>query len=230
MTSYVIAAVGEWNKVIFSQFVEDMDEEWHLVCTPDELTESWLNEIQPEFIFFPHWRWKVSESITEKFNCVCFHMTDLPYGRGGSPLQNLILAGVKETKLTALRMTGEMDAGPIYGKLDLSLTGSAEDIYKRSSLLVCDLMHDILSHRPNAVPQEGEITYFKRRNPLQSRLPEQLNMEQLYDYIRMLDAPDYPKAFIDIPGWRLEFDNALQDGDKLVATVRFSPREGDIDG
>lgn len=226
MTSYVIAAVGEWNKAIFSQFIQEMDDKWYFVCHPDELTEEWLNKVQPEFIFFPHWRWKIPNAITEKYHCVCFHMTDLPYGRGGSPLQNLILSGAKETKLTALRMTDEMDAGPIYAKLDLSLAGSAEEIYKRASSLVCDLMHNILSTNPKLVPQEGEISYFKRRTPSQSRLPEQLNIDQLYDYIRMLDAPSYPKAFVNIPGWVLEFENAHLDGEELIAKVRFKPKKG----
>ncbi len=31
-----------------------------------------------------------------KFECVCFHMTDVPYGRGGSPLQNLIIREPQE--------------------------------------------------------------------------------------------------------------------------------------
>ncbi len=37
------------------------------------------------------------------------HMTDVPYGRGGSPLQNLIARGHTSTKLTAMRMTAEVD-------------------------------------------------------------------------------------------------------------------------
>ena len=43
-------------------------------------------------------------------------MTDLPYGRGGSPLQNLILKGKKTTKITAFKMIDKIDAGPIYLK------------------------------------------------------------------------------------------------------------------
>ena len=41
-------------------------------------------------------------------------MTDLPFGRGGSPLQNLIVRGYKETMLSAIKCVGEVDAGPIY--------------------------------------------------------------------------------------------------------------------
>ena len=30
------------------------------------------------------------QEIHENYKCIIFHMTDLPFGRGGSPLQNLI--------------------------------------------------------------------------------------------------------------------------------------------
>ena len=62
-------------------------------------------------------------------------MTDVPYGRGGSPLQNLILAGHTETKLTALRMVNEMDGGPVYVKMPLKLEGAAQEIYIKAGEL-----------------------------------------------------------------------------------------------
>ena len=62
-----------------------------------------------------------SKEIIKRFECVCFHMADVPYGRGGSPLQNLIARGHRETKLTALRMVEDFDAGPVYSKMPLCL-------------------------------------------------------------------------------------------------------------
>ena len=52
-----------------------------------------LRAIDPDFVFFPHWSWLIPEDIHGRFECVIFHMTDVPYGRGGSPLQNLIVRG-----------------------------------------------------------------------------------------------------------------------------------------
>ena len=48
-------------------------------------------------------------------------MTDLPYGRGGSPLQNLIVRGHKETKISAIKVVKELDAGPVLSSLELML-------------------------------------------------------------------------------------------------------------
>ena len=52
----------------------------------------------PKYIFFPHWSKKVDTKIVNNYECVCFHETDLPYGRGGSPIQNLILRNQKMIK------------------------------------------------------------------------------------------------------------------------------------
>ena len=63
---------------------------WHFIGEREELTEARVASIGPSKTCFLHWSWKVPAEILETYECVCFHMTDVPYGRGGSPLQNLI--------------------------------------------------------------------------------------------------------------------------------------------
>ena len=76
------------------------------------------------WVLVPHWSWIIPATIHERFEVVIFHMTDLPYGRGGSPLQNLIVRGHERTMISAIRCVEEMDAGPVYLKRELSLHGS----------------------------------------------------------------------------------------------------------
>jgi methionyl-tRNA formyltransferase len=170
----------------------------------------------------------VPDEIVKKYECVCFHMTDLPFGRGGSPLQNLIVQGYKDTILTALRMGKGMDTGPIYYKKPLSLHGSAYDIYKRSGRLCWDMISDFIKEYPNPVSQEGTITNFKRRTPEQSQIPEGLSLEDVYNYIRMLDAPGYPKAFLEMNDYRLEFESSDYVDGRLSAKVSFIKREDNV--
>ena len=61
----------------------------------EDLTLSFIREFDPEYIFFIHWSWKVEKEIYENFKCIVFHTAPLPYGRGGSPIQNLILRALK---------------------------------------------------------------------------------------------------------------------------------------
>ena len=126
---YVVAATKSWNRTVFDETLTRLPGEWHLVDSPEALSLARLESLAPRYVFFLHWSWKVPEEITSAFECVCFHMTDVPYGRGGSPLQNLIAEGQRETQLSALRMTQEMDAGPVYLKRPLSLEGGGEEIY-----------------------------------------------------------------------------------------------------
>ena len=83
----------------------------------------------------PHWSYIIPKDIFNLFNCVVFHMTDLPFGRGGSPLQNLIIRGYEKTKISALKVTNGIDSGPIYLKKPLSLDGTAYEIMIRASQL-----------------------------------------------------------------------------------------------
>ena len=51
-------------------------------------------------------------------------------------------------------------------------------------------------------------------------------MERLYDHIRMLDAEEYPRAFVDIGAYRVEFQSAKISGEKkyIEARVRMYER------
>ena len=152
-------------------------------------------------------------------------MTDLPYGRGGSPLQNLIQRGHSTTMLTALRCGAELDAGDIFIKQPLSLHGTAEEIFLRADLLIEQMIKWIVENEPIATPQRGEAILFSRRTPEQSNLsscPEG-DITAWYDQIRMLDAEGYPHAYLEIHGMRLEFRRVSARTNSLHADVRILP-------
>lgn len=217
---YIVAAKGEWNKDLFESNSKLFSGDW-FYCNSIRELDALLNRTAPKYIFFIHWSWIVSSDILEKFECVCFHMTDLPFGRGGSPLQNLIAKGHKDTVLTALKMESGIDTGPVYYKRALSLEGAAKDIYFRVTDLSWQMIAHFVNNNPIAKPQVGNVVNFKRRTPDQSLIPHGLSLEEVYNYIRMLDAPDYPKAFIRSNGCRLEFESAEFIDNKLIAKVTF---------
>ncbi len=219
---YLVAARGAWNREVFDRCLADRPGRWILVDNPDSLA-TLVRSHGPRYIFFVHWSWKVPAEIVNGFECVGFHMTDLPYGRGGSPLQNLILRGHRTTVLSAFRLSEELDAGPIYLKAPLALDGSAQDIYVRASELAARMVGRILDEQPVPEPQSGDVVEFRRRTPAESRLPDSASIDELYDFIRMLDAEGYPHAYTDIGGARCEFTGASLDGGVLRAQVRLTP-------
>jgi len=225
MSVYVVATVRDWNVAAFARRTPNMPGSWHLVRDAKDLTFDALARLVPRYVFFPHWSWRVPHEILDHFECVCFHMADVPYGRGGSPLQNLVVRGHRNTMLSALRMVEELDAGPVYLKMPLSLAGSAQQIFERLADLAYDMMEEIARRTPVPVAQTGTPVVFARRKPEQSRLPDDGTPEALYDFVRMLDADGYPRAFIEHGDWRLEFSDAQPAGDDVVAQVRISRRK-----
>jgi methionyl-tRNA formyltransferase len=219
---YIVATPKPWNLAEFARIRPQLPGQWLVVADGRDLQAA-AERLSPRYIFFPHWSEIVPKDLVEHFECVCFHVTDLPYGRGGSPLQNLIARGHKDTMLSAFRMTDVLDGGPIYGKRPLSLDGSAEEIFARAGVLIGEMIGWIASEEPIPQAQQGEPTSFARRKPAQSRLPDDAGLDRIYDHIRMLDAPGYPRAFLETGRWRLEFDRASYDGSSLEARVIFLP-------
>jgi len=195
------------------------------VSSPEALTEAWLESINPRYIFFPHWSWKIPAAIFQKYECIVFHMTDLPFGRGGSPLQNLVARGFTHTRLSALRCVEEMDAGPIYAKQDLPLYGTAEEILLRAATATEQMILDIIRDQPVPVPQNGEPVVFQRRKRSEGNLAALDELERVYDFVRMLDGSGYPPAFIETEHLRLEFTRASMKPDEIIADVRISLRK-----
>ncbi len=115
-------------------------------------------------VFFVHWSMRVPPEFVANRDCVNFHCTALPYGRGGHPIENLIIRGHSSTVLTAHRMDGGLDTGPVLARQrGLSLSGSREDILGRFSVPVAEMMRDIANEeRLDGESQRGEPVVFTR--------------------------------------------------------------------
>jgi methionyl-tRNA formyltransferase len=223
--NYLVVTIKQWNLEVYEKHISKLEGSWSLITDKEDLTLENIKKINPKYIFFPHWSWIVPKEITDSYDCVCIHMTDLPYGRGGSPLQNLIIKGHKVTKITALKMVQELDTGDIYHKVSLDLLGSAQEIFMEAANKVYELIKFIVENNPTPQPQEGEVVNFNRRKPSQSEIPKDITFDKIYDYVRMLDADTYPAAYIDCGGFRLLFKKAKLDNGKLTMEVDVKKNE-----
>ncbi len=219
--NFIIAASKVWNSNITEELSVATNKNFIGIFNKNDLTKSILDEINPKYIFFTHWSYIIPEEIFLNYDCVVFHMTDLPFGRGGSPLQNLILGGYSKTKVSALKVIKEIDAGPIYAKKDLDLSGNAQEIYERASKVCEKIIIEMTTKNMKPTPQTGDPTYFERRSPSQSNLKDATNLDEIYNMVRMLDADGYPKAFLELKDFKVEFsDCEIKDG-TLKATANF---------
>lgn len=224
MSTYIILSQKTWNNDLVERLQQKFpDDKFIHISARGDFTQERLQEISPEKVFIPHWSFIIPENIWTYFECIVFHMTDLPYGRGGSPLQNLIVRGHKETKISALRVEKGLDTGDIYMKKPMSLEGTAEEIYLRASDIIEDMIEEIILNHPKPKPQSGEPVVFARRKPVDSDMSELTDISKVYDYIRMLDAEGYPHAYIELNGIRYEFGRVSKKADgSLIADVKIS--------
>ena len=214
-----------WNTSLSSKLTSSLGCSVKCISSKEQLSFDIVKDIDPAWIFVPHWNHIIPECIWSKWNTVIFHMTDLPFGRGGSPLQNLIKSGITSTKICAIRCDQGLDTGDIYLKEPFSLYGSAEEVFLRANTVIQQMIEYIVVHDPQPVPQEGEPFVFNRRTPSQSNLLScpSGDTQAWYDHIRMLDAPGYPHGFLQVNGMKLEFTRVSRRSDGLYADVRISP-------
>jgi methionyl-tRNA formyltransferase len=230
MENIVVATIKEWNIQNYFKLKKKYSYRYnfYLISNKDELAVESVKKINPKYIFFPHWSWIIPEEIYLNYECIVFHMTDLPFGRGGSPLQNLIIRGIENTKISALKVQKELDSGDIYLKENLNISiGSAEEIFIQLSKTIFENMIPIFFNEDLiAKKQTGEPSIFKRRQAKDSSIvgSDIVNINELYNFIRMLDGEGYPKAFIKINNkLKIEFSEVNLKSKKL--TGRFEVRE-----
>ncbi|MDT0644230.1 formyltransferase family protein [Zunongwangia sp. F363] len=223
MKNYIILSEKPWHYEMFQNLKETFpDYKWNLITSKAEFQQDRLIELKPHKIFIPHWSYIIPDAIYENFECIVFHMTDLPFGRGGSPLQNLIVRGEEKTKVSALKVEKGLDTGPVYLKKDLMLYGTAKEIFIRSTAIVEKMIKEIISNSLEPEEQKGKITEFKRRKPEDGDVSELSDLAKVYDYIRMLDCEGYPPAFFENENFRFEFTRAsIKSENEILADVRI---------
>lgn len=225
MRKFILLSEKPWHDGMFEELSARSGETWKRIRFKEDFTVDSLKKFRPEKIFIPHWSFIVPNEIWMNFDCVVFHMTDLPFGRGGSPLQNLIVRGAKKTKITAIKVDEGIDTGDIYMKSDLELNGTAKEIFNRSVPIVQSMIFSIIDLELEPYPQKGEVIHFTRRKPEQSEISSLSTVGEVYDYIRMLDCEGYPNAFIETIHFKYEFINCVISSDNsLEANVRITKK------
>ena len=172
-------------------------------------------------IFFFHWSYIVPNDIYNEYECINIHTSNLPDGKGGSPLQNQIIDDIIHSRVNALRMSDDgLDAGPVYCSKNVTLQGNLNDIWLMLSKITYDLIDTIITNDTTPTPQmkKSECKIYKRRRD--NRIPFESNdIIKVYDFIRMLDSEEYPSPFIEIGNYKLEFNRANFNGKKIHADV-----------
>jgi methionyl-tRNA formyltransferase len=208
-----IACVGyrNWALNIYDRLAATTDHTFLIFRSKAQFNIEALADFKPDLVLFYGWSWLVPTDILAHYTCLMLHPSPLPRYRGGSPIQNQIIAGEVDSKVSLFVMTETLDAGDIVGQCDLSLIGTIEEIFKRLENVGVELTRHIFKDGFQRKQQDhSKATYCKRRTPSESEITaEELATqpaEYLYNKIRMLGDP-YPNAYI-----------IAADGNKLMIT------------
>lgn len=205
----------EWAFEIFDNIKANPKLDAPVLIRSKEEYDEWMSG-SPEgldFILFVGWSWIIPVHVLKKYLCLGIHPSDLPEFRGGSPIQNQIIHGIKTTKVSLMTLGEKIDEGDIWLKEDLSLEGdNIKAIFCNIASSSIRLLDRFISAYPDIEPVKQKLdegSSYKRRKPEDSRLTirqiEKMKLEELYDFMRCLTDP-YPNAYLeDEQGNRLCF-------------------------
>lgn len=136
------------------------------------------------------------------------HFSLLPAYRGAAPVQRALLDGARVTGVSIFRLVPELDAGPLYRRLEVPVPPRAtagdllDDLAVVGARLIADVVDDIEAGRHEPVPQTGTPTYAPKLALSDGALDVTLPAGQVLDRFR--GATPEPGASIIVDGARVK--------------------------
>ena len=126
-----------------------------------------------------------------RHECLNIHASLLPRYRGASPIQGVILGNEEKTGISFMRVVAALDAGPVFDRRELALTGTEtaasleEQLAQLAAESVCDVIYRIDDGLLSAVPQcDAEATYAGKISKSDGQIDWQRPAEEIDRHIR----------------------------------------------
>jgi len=133
-------------------------------------------------------------------NNLVVHASDLPRGRGWSPLTWQILEGKDQIPVTLFEAAETVDSGPIYKQVVLQFSGLEliDELRHAVMRATVDLCRSFVREYPAitaGIPQQGEPTFYARRYPKDSVIDTEKSVQEQFNLLRTVDNVRYPAWF-----------------------------------
>jgi methionyl-tRNA formyltransferase len=127
------------------------------------------------------------------------HGSDLPRGRGFSPIPWQVLEGQHRIPIVLFEAKEDLDSGPIYFRdvIDLDGTELLDEIHRKTWDKTEVLITRFLEARGSVSPasQEGGSTYYPKRTRKDDELDPNQTLAAQFDHLRIVDNDRYPAWF-----------------------------------
>jgi methionyl-tRNA formyltransferase len=158
--------------------------------------------ISADLCFYLSFSQIVPVAILSKFkNNLVVHESDLPHGRGWSPLTWQILEGKEEIAITLFEASDQVDSGPIYLKSHMRFKGSElfTQLKDTQAVATIKLYREFIENYPaalsGAVQQHGRSSSYVKRTPSDSQLDTSRSIREQFNSLRVADNSTYPAHF-----------------------------------
>lgn len=194
----ILSDRGSWLNAWIPTLLAAWIEEGHKV--------RWIHEpselVEGDLCFFLGCGKRVSSELLSKHrNNLVIHESDLPKGRGWSPLTWQVLEGAGRIPVTLLEAVEEVDAGPIYMQGWLKLDGHEliDELRAEQARATFELCSNFVLKYPeilhHARPQSGEPSWYPRRTPADSQIDPDKPLIDQFNLLRVVDNAGYPAFF-----------------------------------
>ena len=127
------------------------------------------------------------------------HASDLPKGRGWSPMAWEVLAGADSITVSLLNAEDAVDSGDIWQKRHFALDGTEllADLNGKLFDIELELMDWALANGDSSTPepQKGKPSHWPKRTPADSEIDPTAPLIESFDTIRIADPERFPAFF-----------------------------------
>ncbi len=146
---------------------------------------------------------KIFEKLHLNKHNLVVHESDLPKGKGWSPLTWQVLEGKSSIPVTLIEAVPKVDAGPVYEQIMIELDGTEliDELRQKQAEATCRLIRNFVEKYPDnfAKTQEGDESFYARRKPEHSQLDVNKTIAEQFNLLRVCDNERYP-AWFEIKG------------------------------
>ena len=140
---------------------------------------------------------KIFKNLSLNKNNIVIHESDLPKGKGWSPLTWQILEGKNKIPITLFEATNKIDSGKIYIRDVINFEGHEliDEIKNRQGLKTIEIVLKYINENPIGKLQIGNSTFYKKRKPVDSELDVNKSILEQFQLLRVCHNEDYPAFF-----------------------------------
>ena len=147
--------------------------------------------------------------VYPEYGCINVHASLLPKLRGGAPIHHAIMDGYKETGMTIMYMSPEMDEGDIISQKKIAIDDddTAESLHDKLSIIGRDLLLEtipsIVDKTATRIKQnDDEATYAYNITKEDERIDFSATRRQVYNKVRGLNS--WPGAYAMLDSKRIK--------------------------